>query len=71
MISRTIVIAIAFIAGGYRLTQGAWVDATGLTALGAGLLLLRFGKRPETKRWAWMLFVVTAAAVATSLARRM
>jgi hypothetical protein len=71
MISRAIVIAIAFIAAGYRATEGAWMEATGLAALGGGLLLLKLaGPRPYMKRWAWLLFLLTAVTVTISLWRR-
>ena len=71
VISRALVILLAFIAAAYRASQGAWVESTGLAALGAGLVLLRAaGTRPALKRYAWLCFSVTAIAVIASFARQ-
>ena len=42
MISRLLVIALAFGAAVVKAMQGAWVEAVGLAGLGAGLAALRF-----------------------------
>jgi hypothetical protein len=51
VISRYLVIALAFIAGAMRIAQGAWIAATKLLDLGAGLALLKLARpalRPVT-----------------------
>lgn len=71
MISRSIVILLAFGAAAMRASQGAWVETAGLVALGGGLLLLRgVDKRPEFRRYAIACFVTTAVAVIVSLSRQ-
>jgi len=70
VISRYVVITLALGAAAYRVTQGAWVEATGLGALGAGLLLLRLAyARPALKPLAWASFGVTACALGIVLLR--
>ena len=70
MISRYLVITLAFGAAAYRGTQGAWLEATGLAALGIGLVLLRLAPgRPVLKPLAWASFGVTACAMAIVLLR--
>ena len=65
MISRTLVIVLAFVAAGMRASQGAWVETTGLLGLAAGLLCLRAaGQRPAFKTYAWLCFSLTAMAMA-------
>jgi hypothetical protein len=70
VISRYIVIALAFIAAAYRFAQGAFVEGTGLAALGAGLVLLKLAAgRPALKPLAYLAFVVTALSMAVVLIR--
>ncbi len=71
MISRYLVIAMAFGVALYQTSRGAWVEAAGLFALGVGLALLRFGGgRPILKRSAYVCFAITAAAVIAILMHR-
>ena len=59
MISRYLVIALAFIAAGFRASQGAWLEATGLAGLGAGLTVLKLAeRRPALKPLAYLGFLV-------------
>lgn len=67
MISRLLVIVLAFGAAAFRASQGAWVEAGGLAALGAGLLILRMW--PAQKRVAWIAFALTGAAMVAVLLR--
>ena len=60
MISRYLVIALAVGATVMRLTQHAWVEATGLAALAGGLVILQLATRkPAIKPLAWVAFSVT------------
>ena len=71
MVSRYLVIALAFLAGVMRVTQGAWVEAAGLFGLGAGLAILKLaGSRPALKPAAYVFLLVTALAIAVVLIRR-
>jgi hypothetical protein len=71
VISRYLVIVLAFMAGAVRASQGAWVEAAGLFGLGAGLTLLKIAaSRPGLKPVAYLAFLVTAAAIGISLVRR-
>lgn len=64
-ISRLLVIVLAFIVAGLQARAGAWVEASGLAALGAGLIVLQLAQtRPRVKPFAWLAFAVTAAAMA-------
>lgn len=67
MISRLLVIALAFGAAAFRASQGAWVEAGGLAALGAGLLILRVW--PAQKRVAWGAFALTGLSMLVVLLR--
>lgn len=70
MISRYIVIVLAYGAALYRLTQGAVVEAAGLVALGTGLVVLRAAPAPSPyRRLAWLCFLVTAVSIGVVLAR--
>ena len=70
MISRTLVIALAFGAAIYRATQSAWVEAGGLASLGGGLVLLTLAaRRPAARPLAWLAFLLTAASVIVVLLR--
>ena len=69
-ISRTLVIVLAFVAGGIRLVQGALPEAGGLFALGAGLVLLQLGRtKPALKPYAFLAFLVTALVLGAVLIR--
>lgn len=70
MISRALVIILAFVAAGMRLQQAAWIEAAGLAALGGGLLILRVTARGSPwRRAAIPLFVVTALSMIASFVR--
>jgi hypothetical protein len=71
VISRYIVIALAVVAAGVRAAQGAFVEATGLGALAAGLILLRLAPRQSgLKRVAYLLFFIFAVTIGMVLARQ-
>ncbi len=71
MISRYIVIVLAFVAASMRASQGAWVEAAGLACLGGGLVALKIGEsRPALKRVAYLAFVLAAVSIAIVLLRR-
>jgi hypothetical protein len=71
VISRYLVILLAFVAAGIRAAQGAWVETTGLAALGTGLVILKLAStRPALKPLAWLAFLVTALAIGTVLIRQ-
>lgn len=70
MISRPLVIVLALGAAAYRLSHGAWVEAVGLGGLGIGLLLLKAAAtRPQLRRVAWLVFLVTAIAIGAVIVR--
>jgi hypothetical protein len=69
VISRYLVIALAFIAGAMRVSQGAWIEAAGLFGLGAGLAILRFA-RPAWRPAAYAFFLATALSIVLVLLRR-
>lgn len=70
MISRYLVILLAFIAAGVRIAQGAWVEAIGLASLGLGLSFLKVaGSRALLRRLALVCFAITALAVGVLLIR--
>ena len=71
MISRPLVIILAFVAAGIRASQGAWPETLGLAALGSGLVILRVGDtRPAIRQYAWLCFLVTAIVIVLVLLRR-
>lgn len=71
MISRYIVIVLAFGVALFQASRGNWLEATGLFGLGGGLALLRFGpKEPRFRRAAYVCFAVTAIAIILVLVRR-
>ena len=71
MISRYIVIALAFIAASMRASQGAWVEAAGLACLGGGLVALKLGEsRPPLKRVAYLAFLLAAVSIVVVLIRQ-
>ena len=68
MISRYLLIVLAFGVAVYRVTQGAWLAAAGLFALGGGLVVLRAAEtRPKIKPLAYVLFGLTALSIAIIL----
>jgi len=71
VISRYLVIVLAAGAAVMRATQGAWVEATGLASLAAGLVLLRLaGTKPALKPLAYLAFLATALAIVVMIIRR-
>ena len=71
MISRYIVIALAFGVAVFQASRGNWIESTGLLALGAGLVALRFA--PKQRPYglaAYVCFAITALAVAAVLVRK-
>jgi hypothetical protein len=69
VISRYLVIALAFIAGAMRIAQDAWIEAAGLFGLGAGLAILKLA-RPALRPVAYVAFVITALSIVIVLLRR-
>jgi hypothetical protein len=70
VISRILVILLAFVVAAVQLSRGAWVEASGLAGLGAGLLILRArGNQPTWRRLAWAAFSVTGLAILVVLLR--
>jgi hypothetical protein len=64
VISRYLVITLAVGAAAFRLSEGAWVETTGLAALAAGLIILQLSpRRPGLKPFAWVAFSVTAVTM--------
>ena len=66
MISRYFVIALAIGVGVMQALNHAWIEATGLIALGIGLTLLRLAQtraNPGLKKVAWVLFAFTIVAM--------
>jgi hypothetical protein len=64
LISRYLIIVLALGAALRRATQDAWVEAGGLFALAAGLIILQLAQRkPAIKPLAWVAFAMTAAAM--------
>jgi hypothetical protein len=69
MVSRYIVIALAFGVAVLQATRGAWVEAVGLLGLGIGLVVLRVTSHPAKRRVAWLAFLVTGVAIIIVLLR--
>ncbi len=70
MVSRFIVIILAFAAALYRLSHGAFVEAAGLAGLGGGLLCLRLAvKRPSLRYAAYMGFLLTGISILVVIIR--
>jgi hypothetical protein len=64
VISRVLVIVLAFIVAAVQATRGAWIESAGLVGLGTGLLILRvWGAHPRRRWLAWAAFAVTAVAM--------
>ena len=71
MISRYLVICLAFLVAGLRAAQGSVVEAAGLAGLGAGLLILKLAeRRPALKPIAYVGFLATAISIAIVLIRQ-
>ena len=70
VISRALVIVLAFGAAVYRATQAAWIEAAGLASLGCGLVILGLAaRRPALRPLAWLAFLLTAGVVVIVLLR--
>jgi hypothetical protein len=70
VISRTLVILLAFGAAVYRATHAAWIEAAGLASLGSGLVILTIAaRRPALRPLAWLAFLLTAASILLVLLR--
>lgn len=68
MVSRFLLIVLAFGVGLYRASQGAWLAAAGLFALGGGLVVLKLAeKRPALRPLAYVLFGGTAVSIVVIL----
>ena len=71
MISRPLVIILAFVAATFRASQGAWQETVGLVALGSGLVFLKIAEtRPALKQYAYLCFLLTGASVVLVLFRQ-
>jgi hypothetical protein len=71
LVSRYLVIALAFIAGAMRISQGGWVEAAGLFGLGAGLAMLKLAAwRPALKPAAYVFLAITFLCIVIVLIRR-
>jgi hypothetical protein len=72
VVSRYLVIVLAFGTAVLQATRGAWLEAAGLAGLGGGLVLLKLSAtRPALRRAAWVAFALTALAMAIVFARRL
>jgi hypothetical protein len=68
VISRYLLIALAFGLAVYRATQGAWLPASGLAAMAAGLIVLKLAERRAALKWvAYLCFAITAAVIISML----
>jgi hypothetical protein len=64
MISRYLLIVLTIGVGLYRASQGAWLAASGLFAMGAGLIVLKLAeRRPPLRRVAYLCFAATALTI--------
>jgi hypothetical protein len=71
VISRYLVIALAFVAAAMQFQRGWWLEGLGLFALGFGLVALKVAAtRAVWKRVAWVSFGATALSILIVLARR-
>ena len=71
MISRPLVIGLAFIAAFMRGAQGAYTETVGLAALGTGLLILKIAEtRPALRQFAYLCFLFTGASIVMVLFRQ-
>jgi len=72
VISRYLVIGLAFLAAVLRAAQGGLVEAAGLAGLGTGLAILKLaGRRPALKPIAYVAFLATAVSIAIVLIRQL
>jgi len=64
VISRYFVIVLALVATAIRVNDRAWLEASGLAALAAGLVVVQLAStRPALKPLAWAAFSVTAVVM--------
>ena len=71
MISRYLVIALAFAVAVMQFQRGAWTEGLGLFALGFGLVALKLAAtRAAWKRIAWISFGATGLSILVVLLRR-
>ena len=64
MMTRYLLIAVAFGLGIYRATQGAWLASAGLFAMAAGLVALKLAeRRPALRPVAYVCFLGTLATI--------
>jgi hypothetical protein len=71
VISRPLVIILAFVAASMRAAQGAWQETIGLAALGSGLVILKLAEtRPALRQYAYLCFLLTGASVVLLLFRQ-
>jgi len=65
LISRYLVIVLALGAAARQAFHHAWLQAAGLVALAAGLIILQLAhRRPAMRPLAWVAFAMTAATMA-------
>jgi Na+/phosphate symporter len=70
VISRYLVIALAVGATLMQVSRQAWLEATGLAALAAGLIILNVAAtRPALKPLAWAAFATTAVTMVVVFVR--
>jgi hypothetical protein len=71
VISRYLVITLAFVAAGVRASQSAWIEACGLAGLGLGLTFLKLATRwPILRVAAYAGFTCTGLSMLLVLLRR-
>jgi hypothetical protein len=71
LISRYLVIALAFAAAVMQLQRAAWAEGLGLFCLGFGLVALRMAaSRRVWTRVAWVSFGATALSILIAVVRR-
>jgi hypothetical protein len=70
-VSRYLVITLAAVAAGVKFTQGAWVEAAGLSGLAIGLTAMKLGRGSTAAKYVAVASLgVTALAVAALAIRR-
>jgi hypothetical protein len=68
VISRYLLIVLALGLAVYRASQGAWLPASGLFAMAAGLIVLKLSeRRPALKPLVYLGFAITAATIVAML----
>jgi hypothetical protein len=68
VITRYLLIVLAFGLGLFRAAQGAWLAAAGLFAMAAGLVVLKLAeRRPALRPIAYVCFLATAVTIAVIL----